>query len=77
MQFSSVGIHFTMLAVISVHIFFELIINLRFYMTGHDIFHMEYHCVLLSNFYTVSDTWIVRIELKSSIFQVSIKVLIE
>ena len=66
-----------MLAIITVNPFLELIINLRFHMTGHDVVHMETHCVLLAKFYPVSDTWIVRIEIKSNIFQVSTKFIIE
>ena len=57
-----------MLGIIRVHSFFELIINLGVHMTGHDVYHMEYHCVLLANFYPVRDTWIVMIELKPNIF---------
>ena len=37
-------------------------------MTGHDVVYMESHCVLLTKFYPVSDTWIVRIEIKYNIY---------
>ena len=40
MYFLYIGIHFTMLAIIKVHTFLELIINLRVHMNGHDIVHM-------------------------------------
>ena len=76
MKFYSVGIHFIMLAKITVNPFLKLIINLRIHMTGHDVVHIESHCVLISNFYTVSDTWIIMIELRSNIFQVSMEFLI-
>ena len=66
-----------MLAIIMVHTFLELIINLRVHMTGHDAVHIESHCVLITNFYPVSNTWIVRVELKYNILQVSTKFLIE
>ena len=39
-------------------------------MTGNDVVQMEYHCVLLGIFYSVSNTWIARIELKLNITQI-------
>ena len=66
-----------MLVTITVHQLLELIINLRVHMTGYDAVNMESHCVLLANFYPISDTWIVRIELKSNIFQVSTELVME
>ena len=60
-----------MLAIVVVQPLLELIIKIRFHMTGHDVVHMESHCELLYKFYPVSDTWIVRIELKYNLFQVS------
>ena len=60
-----------MLAIIKVYPFLEFIINLRAHMTGYDDVSMESQCVLLVNVYPVSDTWIVKIELKFNIFQVS------
>ena len=76
MKFPSVGSHFTMIVIITVHTLIELIINLRIHMPGHDIYYMESHCVLLANFYPASETWIIRIELKSNIFQVTTEFLI-
>ena len=66
-----------MLAMITVHSFFELIINLRVQMTVHEVIHMEYKCMLLANLYPVSDTWIVMIELRQNIFQVSTYFILE
>ena len=66
-----------MLAIIRVYPFLEIIINFKVHMTVHDIVHMESHGVLITNFYPVSNTWIVRVELKYNILQVSTKFLIE
>ena len=66
MYFPYISLHFTMLAIITIHPFLYLIINLRFHMTVHDVVHVEYQCVLISNLYHVSNTWIVRIETKSN-----------
>ena len=67
LHFYSIGLKYNMLAIIKVNPFLELIINHRIHMTVHEFFHMEPHHVLLANFYPVSDTWIVRIEIKSNI----------
>ena len=75
--FPYIGVHFTMLAIIMVHLFLELIINFRVPMTGHDVVHMESHYLFLARFYPVSDIWIIRIELKSNLLQVSTKFLVE
>ena len=57
-----------MLAIIMVHTFLELIINISIRMTGHDVIHMESHYMLLDNFYHVRNTWIVSIELRIQSF---------
>ena len=72
----SIVLHCNMLGIITVHPFIGLILNLRVHMNLNYFIHMKYHCVLLANFYLVSNTWIVRIELKSNLFLVSAKVLI-
>ena len=38
---------------------------------------MEYHCLMLANFYTIGDIWVVCIDLKSDIYQVPTKCRIE
>ena len=68
-----VSLHFSMLFVITVRSF----LNLRFHMTGYDLFHIEYQCMFLANFYPVGDTLIVGIELKSNILRVSTKFLMD
>ena len=77
MYIPSIVLHFTVISIITVHPFVEHIINLRVHITVHEIIHMKPHCVLLANFYSVGDIWIIRIELKSNIFQVSTKFVIE
>ena len=40
MYFPSIGLHSSVLSVITVLPFLELIINLRVHMTGHDVVHI-------------------------------------